>query len=76
MTVYHQPGQGLTAEERLLAEVISASQKMPCGFQIGMPMYLDHAIELVEQLFTKTSSRSRMSCLVSCGDGKNTPSKA
>jgi hypothetical protein len=52
MALYHQPDPELTEEEKLLAEVILVDQKIPCGFQVGMPVHLDNALRLVETLFT------------------------
>ncbi|HEV2777868.1 MAG TPA: hypothetical protein VGX25_00550 [Actinophytocola sp.] len=75
MTFYEQPEHELTDKERPLAAVIGMSEKIPCGFQIGIPMHVAHAIELVDELFTEHKLPSSTSCLVSCGCGNSTPSK-
>jgi hypothetical protein len=53
MSLYVQSDRKLTEEEKLLAEVIGVSERIPCGFQIGMPLHLDRAIAQVEALFTE-----------------------
>lgn len=53
MNYYPEPDKELTEEEKLLADVIDVSQRMPCGFQIGMPMHLVCAIEQLDELFTE-----------------------
>lgn len=53
MGLYIQPDPGLTAEEKRLAAVMDLDQRLPGGFQIGMPMHLARAIAMVEKLFTE-----------------------
>lgn len=48
-----QPDRDLTAEERLLADVIRLNTRIPVGYQIGLPMHLRSAIEDVGRLFTE-----------------------
>ena len=51
--LYLQPEKELTPQEKLLAEVIGVNERIPVGFQIGMPMHLEASMEAVAELFTK-----------------------
>lgn len=53
MTFYTQPDRELTEEEKLLAEVIGVSQRIPCGGQTCLGLNLDTAREMVDKLFTE-----------------------
>ena len=52
MSLYLRPDPELTEEEKLLAAVIATDHRVPCGFQIGMPLHLDRAMAEVDTLFT------------------------
>jgi hypothetical protein len=53
VSIYHQPDKPLTEGEKLLAALVSVSQKIPCGGQICLGLNLDGAIERVEAFFTE-----------------------
>lgn len=53
MTFYQQPEKELTPEEKLLAEVIMLSHRIPCGGQICLHLNLDTAIDKVDKFFTE-----------------------
>jgi hypothetical protein len=50
--VYEQPDKELTEEEKLLAALVGLDQRIPSGFQVGMPLHLSRSMELVEKLFS------------------------
>lgn len=51
MSLYIQPERELTAEEKLIAALVGLQQRIPSGFQIGMPLHIDRAIVRVDELF-------------------------
>jgi hypothetical protein len=53
MSLCIQPDRELTEEERLLAALVDLDQRIPVGFQAGMPLHLARAIELVDKLFSE-----------------------
>jgi hypothetical protein len=48
-----QADRKLTDDEKLLADVVRAGERIPIGFQIGMPIHLDRAIAVIGHLFTE-----------------------
>ena|SRR2546430_7124734 len=53
MSIYIQPKKELTEEEKLYAALVDLDQRIPGGFQIGMPRHIERAIGLVEGLFSE-----------------------
>lgn len=53
MNNYHQSDPELTAEEKLLGELFELDQRIPIGFQLGIPRRLDKTIAAVEKLFSE-----------------------
>lgn len=43
----------LTPAQKLQAAVITAGQRIPGGFQVGIPLHLDAAIKEIDELFVE-----------------------
>jgi hypothetical protein len=50
-----QPDCELTEEEKLLASLAVLGQRIPGGYQVGMPLHLNRAMALVDELFAEHS---------------------
>jgi hypothetical protein len=53
VSFYKQPDKELTEQEKLIAALVALEQRIPSGYQFGMPLHLDRAIAAVEALFAE-----------------------
>ena len=48
-----------TEQEKLVAKLNGVAQRIPVGFQLGIPMHLDRAMAEVDRVFTEHTLPSR-----------------
>jgi hypothetical protein len=65
---YYQPKTELTEKEKLLADLIMVSHRIPCGYQIAMPMHINKAIDEIDKLFTTHKLPNQEELITGLGD--------